>query len=454
MTLVNVPHMDKTRIAIACVADGQTTATFEESIDVPWGQVQLQGPCTVAVTNHGPEVVRICEPSATGDGHSTCWIAPAGAFGHGLSPSLAALEAASPGCVVVGRFSFVLPSGRVYPVSFRADNLWRSLDALERQHADVADMSLSAMRDYERRRREIELVCKAQAEIHGFPQGRVFSYVPDPPDVLIVPSTESDQPDGHGVGVEVSELIDEAQHQSYSRAKEVVSLAVRRWVDEGGNSERPVRLNYGITTELIGCLKSGSWRKSNILVEDALHIIECSINEFRQPSSPMVESRLRRKRTLDSRLIPYVWRSRQRRREVREAIHVHVSVSDSHGFESQYTNPASGTTYRNGRLFNDFGDDVTLDAERLCKLVKRKANKLQRRFPGSMPFYSLVLYLTGEYFPSGHDKTGSLGILHVSDVHPDRSVRHQIEPFSHVYIRCESSYYVINGGSGRFVDLQ
>ena len=396
-------------------------------------------------------------PRPAGDGHSTCWIVPAEASDKGFEPSRAALNTANPGCVVCRRVSFVLPAARAYRVPLRADNLWSSLDALKRQHGDVAGvagMSPNARKSYERRRREIELVCRAQADIRGFPQGDVRPHVPDPPDILVAPGIGPECPDGHGVGVEVSELIDEIQHRRYSRAKEVVSLAVRRWVDRDDNFERPVRLAYGITKELISCLKSGSRRKSNVLVEDAIHIIECSVREFLTPSFPVVATLLRRNGRLESGWIPYIWGTRQRGREVRKAIHVHVSVANSQRLESQYINPASGTTYRSGRLFNDFGDDVTLDAERLHTLVQRKANKLRKQYPGSSPFCSLVLYLTGEYFPSGHRETGSLGILHVNDVHPKRSILHQIEPFSHVYIKCESSNYVIDGGSRRLVELQ
>ena len=445
-------HADRTRVVIECVVGSQTTTVFDEFINVPWRQVQLRGPCTVAITNHGPEVVRVCEPFATGGGHSTYQIVPIGVFDDKLPTALANVRSANPGRVVQRRFSFKLTSSRLYPVAFRVDNLWSALEAFEKRQAHVADMSPNATKDYERRCREIELVCKAQADIYGFPQGDVRPHIPDPPDVLIVPNIRSDQRDGRGVGVEVSELIDEVQHRSYSRARAVACQAVGEWANQGSNAEFPVRLDYGITADLIAGLDAGSKRA---WIKDAVHIIDCSVSEFLEPSAPVIVESLRGQgNVLDSRSIPYVWGPQPPTSVVREAIHVRVSASESHRFESHYTNPVSSVEYQAGRLFNGIGGDVTLDERRLQALVDRKANKLQKRRSADVPLASLVLYLTGEYFPARHYETGSLGILRVSDVHPDRSVQYRMGPFSYVYIKHESSYYVIDNVSRCFVELQ
>ena len=46
------------------LAQNHTTVVVDKPIYVPWQQVHIQGPCTVAVTNRGPEVVRVNEPSS------------------------------------------------------------------------------------------------------------------------------------------------------------------------------------------------------------------------------------------------------------------------------------------------------------------------------------------------------------------------------------------------------
>lgn len=56
----------ETRLAIECTADGQT-ATTDELIAVPWRHVELQGPCTITITNYGPEIVQVCFPSGHGE---------------------------------------------------------------------------------------------------------------------------------------------------------------------------------------------------------------------------------------------------------------------------------------------------------------------------------------------------------------------------------------------------
>ena len=350
-----------------------------------------------------------------------------------------------PGRIVRGCFEFQSHFAYPYVVQFHVDNRFRSWDALEKLQGTSTSASAHA-RDLNQRHREIELVCTAQASISGFPQGDVRAYVPDPPDVLVVPNPRPNQPDNGGVGIEVSELIDQDQHEKYARAKKVAYLAASQWAKQGSHRKLPVRLLYGITPELIACLESRSRHQS--VVAAARDTIECSVQEFLNPSH--ATGRYSSSQG-DSGCLRSVSETPHARMSAREVIHVQVSASTSGELERDYMNPVSTLNYRDGRLYSRFEDDVTLDARRLQEIVARKAAKVQQNLSGTPPMSSLVLYLTAEYFPKGHSETGSLGILHVNDCHPDRSYQYDIDPFSHVYINCESHHYVINAASQYFV---
>ena len=206
----------------------------------------------------------------------------------------------------------------------------------------------------------------------------------------------------------MSELIDQGQHEKYARAKKVACLAATQWARQGSHRTLPVRLHYGITPEFIACLESRSRHQSAVAaVRDA---IERRVHKFLNPShsSSRYFSSQEDSESRNVTETPY------RTMSARSAINVRVSASYSGKLELDYINPGSKLSYRDGRLYNRFEDDVTLDARRLQEIVARKAVKIQQNLSGTPSISSLVLYLTAEYFPKGHSETGSLGILHVN----------------------------------------
>ena len=442
------PCGNHSHVAVECTAMDRTRSIFDDVVNVPWQMLFVDGPCSVTITNHGPEVVVVEEPSGA-NGHMACRIVPKNSFGGQLPTELR--RRAHHDRVVIDCVSFDLTSIRTYAIPFRADNLFGALDALEKEYR--LDATTRETRDYNRRRREIQVACRAQASIAGFPQGAVRSYTPDPPDILIEPTAHhasndptSEKTDGC-IGVELSELVDQGQHEAFLHAKATVCAAAQLWK----KLTRPatgqyLRLDYRITDDLIARLKVGSGPKDKKrIIDEAVHIIERCVHEFlRHGATGPVESRL----------ISHAWNPKKRKDRATKVIDVTVSASSSPACEIHYYHPVSGIQWSKGRFFNTLGEDVTLDAPRLQKLISHKTRKIERCFPRKHPFSSLVLFLAGEYFPAGSSQSGSFGILHVGDEHPDRDCRFDIAPFSRVYVGQESSCYMIDESSGRFTKVQ
>ena len=220
---------------------------------------------------------------------------------------------------------------------------------------------------------------------------------------------------------------------------------MKQWVAQRKLSAG-LRIGYRITKDLIARLRSGSGPEDKCkIIDEAVHIIDCSVHEFLRRGA--VE-------TIDSTLIPFVWNTERRRCAAPEVINVTVSGSNSRDCDSHYYFPVSGISWSNRRFFNALGEDVTLDTTRLQDVISRKIQKIERRFPDGHPFSSLFLYLIGGYFPTGSSKSGSFGILHVSNEHPDRHCQYDIAPFSAVYIGQESSNYIVDGESKQFSRIE
>ena len=441
-------YRHRSHVVIERVAADRTQTIFDRDVDVPRKTLSIGGPCRVVVTNHGPEVVVVDVPSSS-NGYTAHWVVPSTLLNGQVPPELRRHEI--PSQVVLDRLCFSLDSTH-YSVSLRVDNLLTSLDTFEKEYAGRRNAAVMNEQDYKRQRGEIQLVCRVQAEISEFPQGSVRACRSDPPDIVITPPTSPASNDGidelgrGGVGVEVSELVDQRQHEMFLRARAIVDDSVKRWRRKAPpGADTAIRIDYGVTADLIARIQSGSGPKDKrTIMKEAVNIIDCCVSEFR---------RLGANEPVKSGLIPYARNPDELANQSPEVIDVRVSASNTQDCETHYYSPVSGLHWSNDRFFNVLGDDVTLDATRLQGIIFRKARKINKKYPTEHPFSSLVLYLTGEHFPAGSAKSGSFGILRVDDEHPDRCRRFDISPFSRIYIRIESSNYMIDAKSGRFTEV-
>ena len=236
----------RSRVGIERVAADRTQTIFNHAVDVRRKTLSIRGPCRVVITNHGPEVVVVDVPN--GDGYMAHWVVPSVSFDGQLPPDLR--QTATTGRAVLDRYYFDLTAPGDYSVSLRADNLFSSLDTFEKEYAGPKNAAVKNEQDYKRRRREILLACRAQAEIPGFPQGTVRAYMPDPPDIVITPTTSSasndsiDESRPGDVGIEVSELIDQRQHETFLHARAAVDEAVELWLRKADpNADTGIRLD-------------------------------------------------------------------------------------------------------------------------------------------------------------------------------------------------------------------
>ena len=187
------------RITIENVAGRERVEIYNGHAKVPWQEIEIWGPRHILVSNHGPEMVVVNQPSSTGNGYCAEYIAPSDAFVEKFSIDLECQL--SEGRIHVNEHMLELPLERSYQVPFHTDNLFRWL----------------AGETNSRRRREIQIACRAQANIPGFPQGAVQANMADPPDIFVVPITHGKP--NHRIGVEISELIDQANMKPFCTPK-------------------------------------------------------------------------------------------------------------------------------------------------------------------------------------------------------------------------------------------
>ena len=155
-------------VSIEKLVRGQPAESHRELAVVPWKRLDAQGPCRIVVTNYGPEVVVVSQPSPTESGYQAEYIVPDNVFIEEFSDELE--WHLSAGCLHVKEYVIELPLQRSYIIAFHADNRFRSLSGESNT----------------KRRREISMACNAQAAIAHFPQGVVRANMDDPPDILVV----------------------------------------------------------------------------------------------------------------------------------------------------------------------------------------------------------------------------------------------------------------------------